>query len=336
MRSANVGSASECGDLCAAQSGCLSFTYGKKPGQWYSKICFLKKALQPGRKEHDCCDSGYPCQAKSVPPVPVPASICVEPNIDYRGGKQWRVQAVSSAEMCQILCAKEPLCKSFTYDARGSNACYLKGSEKPGRMELAGVISGLPCTASASNCMEPNIDYRGGTLSLVRDVSSAEICRLLCAKNHLCKSFTYDARGSNNACYLKASEKPGRMDFAGVISGLPCILRFKITGKSGGKERVTIHVGSEIQSYTVSEEGTIFEFPWPVSGAFSVTPIWDNRPKRWTVLFEAITPENIHIESPKLWKVWNCGSPTENVACDSVRKGTFTWGETYVLVIQGP
>merc|ERR1712045_871845 len=58
----NVVSAEECSRICGKHPACKSWTYGKKPGQSYTKRCFLKSSVKPGRHQSDCCDSGLPCQ----------------------------------------------------------------------------------------------------------------------------------------------------------------------------------------------------------------------------------------------------------------------------------
>jgi hypothetical protein len=63
----NVESASECSDLCQAETDCKVWSYGKMEGQWFSKRCFLKtEGAKANGAVHPCCDSGMRCENTGV------------------------------------------------------------------------------------------------------------------------------------------------------------------------------------------------------------------------------------------------------------------------------
>jgi len=64
----DVVSADVCRSHCANDYRCKSWTFGKKPGQSSTNVCYLKNG-HPDRSENDCCDSGLKCARASTLPV---------------------------------------------------------------------------------------------------------------------------------------------------------------------------------------------------------------------------------------------------------------------------
>jgi hypothetical protein len=60
-----VPDATFCGNLCAANKRCKSFTWGRAKGRWYTHVCFLKHGLGK-RVKMAGVDSGRPCKTKQT------------------------------------------------------------------------------------------------------------------------------------------------------------------------------------------------------------------------------------------------------------------------------
>jgi len=117
----NVASAEKCSGLCAAEPKCKSWTYGKKPGQSYTKTCFMKHSVKPGRKTSDCCDSGMPCKKET--PKATPALVNEGHGCCRFTGWKAKGHGYQTIDQCKALCKSDATCTAVDM-ARPKNGKY--------------------------------------------------------------------------------------------------------------------------------------------------------------------------------------------------------------------
>lgn len=209
-KSSIVKNARACVQLCAAESTCQSFNYGKD-----TRECRLKTTI-PGAVSNANVISGYKSQAKkqdgsiessSVNEV---AGLRLEQNIKRIGGDYSKF-TVGNVRECAQACANDQRCQSFNY-AKKQRVCWLKDTIPAGTYNDK-VISGHKSTAKwkkdmgftarfqvAGLSLENNTRRYGGNYAKIT-ARNVEDCARSCAKDGSCKSFNYNKQ--QRSCFLK-------------------------------------------------------------------------------------------------------------------------------------
>lgn len=173
------------------------------------------------------------------------------PEGDYRSIKK------TSLSACQAQCAGEGQCQAFTYNSR-ARVCFLKSSVE-GRATFSGAISGTrtgviqvgaPEAPTGFELLQdtdlPGYDYTSSISSEWLDGSSVETCQAACARDRMCKAFTYNSKAK--VCFLK--ELAGTAErFRGAISGRRITMPQSFDGWETDPDALLVWARETIDSY---------------------------------------------------------------------------------------
>ncbi|GLE02931.1 hypothetical protein PINS_up011795 [Pythium insidiosum] len=185
LRQSYGGSLDECCQLCGETVGCKAYSYVRQSFAGYS-VCYLKHGVGRVRRRDGVVSGEIPTSGGLPTPSP-------------------------SQDTCQT--AAEGFCGNAI---EGAGCCPSGSYCQPWNHWY------YQCKPVPSQCtkMQPNVDFYGANLAVVRGLRPDECCAR-CSRTRRCTAFTFIAGSgySASSCYLKRSTGQPRYK-AGAVSGL--------------------------------------------------------------------------------------------------------------------
>lgn len=201
----NASSAGDCQVKCYSDLRCKAYTFVKQ-----RNACYLKEGI-PQYSSYTGLTSGRVKYSQAT----------LETNTNRWGGDyEHRLLLSPSADQCRLACIQDSECKAFTYTS-WDGACHLKNSVPP-TSPCGGCTSGVVQIRTLSyelNSDRPLSDY----WYFENPLNEPEICRLACAQDLRCTTYTYERPeyvGGTSLCFLKEGTpglKPNNCCISGVL-----------------------------------------------------------------------------------------------------------------------
>jgi hypothetical protein len=163
-----------CAAACEADGACKAFSYDNN-----RQLCFKKNAI-PSIVPKDNIFSGLPRAINAVD----------------RPGSDYASSSVSSADICQSMCARDNGCQSFTFF---NGTCFLKNAIPDASSSCQSCVSGNR-RALEDNTDRPGSDFAHPT------TADAQACATLCAQDWRCFAFTWNK--ITHQCHEKNEIRP--------------------------------------------------------------------------------------------------------------------------------